>query len=99
MCSCAPAGQEVLEVLLQDPEAMGQRIGRLVDAVVDLQRLERTVQRNDEVGCVYFFRMSHIGSQVSAAAGLVPPCHYSSSYCSVRHALPCAVHRLPHRLA
>lgn len=49
MVSRVYAGQEVLEVLLQDPEAMGQRIGSLVDAVVDLDRLERTVQRNDEV--------------------------------------------------
>jgi hypothetical protein len=42
-------GQELLESLLQDPDAAGQQLGRLLDAVADMQRLERTVARNDEV--------------------------------------------------
>lgn len=42
----------MLQVLLQDPVATGDRIGGLLDAVTDLERLERTVQRNDEVGWV-----------------------------------------------
>jgi hypothetical protein len=42
----------VLAAILQDPEATGQRIGSLVDAVVDIRRLERTVPRNDEVSGV-----------------------------------------------
>lgn len=42
-------GQEVLDWLLDDPVAMGQQLGSLADAVMDLDRLERTVARNDEV--------------------------------------------------
>lgn len=46
---CVCAGQEVLQAMLQDPEATGKHIGSLVDAVVDTRRLQRTVARNDEV--------------------------------------------------
>lgn len=45
-------GQELLEWLLQenDPVVMGKQLGSLLDAVADVDRLQRTVQRNDEVG-------------------------------------------------
>jgi len=42
-------GQELLDWLLEDPVAMGHQLGSLADAVMDLDRLERTVARNDEV--------------------------------------------------
>jgi len=41
--------QEVLSWLLADPVQKGLGLGLLVDGVADLQRLERTVPRNDEV--------------------------------------------------
>lgn len=41
--------QELLGWLLEDPAAMGASIGLLIDEVVDMKRLERTVARHDEV--------------------------------------------------
>eukprot|EP00775_Hariotina_reticulata_P005066 gene5066-5307_t len=41
--------EEFLNWLLADPLQMGSDLGLLVDCVADLQRLERTVLRNDEV--------------------------------------------------
>lgn len=70
----APAGQEVLDALLRDPEAMGQRIGSLVDAVVDLERLERTVQRNDEVRRTF--------GRCKACAALCPSTRYHNAWCT-----------------
>jgi hypothetical protein len=42
-------GQELLGWLLQEPEAMGAAIGLLINEVVNMERLERAVARNDEV--------------------------------------------------
>ena len=38
-----------MDWLLRDPVSMGQQLGVLVDAVADVERLQRTVPRNDEV--------------------------------------------------
>lgn len=47
------AGHELLQavLVLQAPQESGRQLGSLVDAVADVERLERTVLRNDEV-CV-----------------------------------------------
>jgi hypothetical protein len=53
---------------------MGQRIGSLVDAVVDLKRLERTVQRNDEV--------CHTVGRCKACATMCPSTRYHNAWCT-----------------
>jgi hypothetical protein len=44
-------GKQMLGWLLREPQAMGQALGRMLDEVTDMERLQRAVARNDEVRC------------------------------------------------
>jgi hypothetical protein len=52
-------GQELLAWLLAEPEGTGAALGELIDEVVNMERLERAVARNDEVGLQVSARALH----------------------------------------
>ncbi|WIA15904.1 hypothetical protein OEZ85_012653 [Tetradesmus obliquus] len=78
-------GQELLGWLLQQPEAMGAAAGQLIDAVVDMKRLERAVARNDEIMTLERISIMHkVLAQLSPA---LRPENISSSATLIRNML------------